>query len=55
MLKNKHKFYTDFAKQNWQPLKEKNIKKIEKKLEKDEGKKEPSENKKREGKVGQKC
>ncbi|MFC5874288.1 Predicted metal-dependent phosphohydrolase, HD superfamily [Chryseobacterium arachidis] len=46
MLKNKHKFYTDFAKQNWQPLKEKNIKKIEKKLEKDEGKKEPSENKK---------
>ncbi|MCE3075499.1 Pycsar system effector family protein [Chryseobacterium gwangjuense] len=49
MLKNKHKFYTDYAKQNWQPLKEKNIKKIEKKLEKEEGKegkKESSENKK---------
>ncbi|WP_426276104.1 Pycsar system effector family protein [Chryseobacterium sp. S-02] len=49
MLKNKHKFYTDYAKQNWQPLKEKNIKKIEKKLEKEEGKdskKENSESKK---------
>lgn len=33
MLKNKHKFYTDYAKSAWQPLKEKNIKKIEKKLE----------------------
>lgn len=49
MLKNKHKYYTDYAKQNWQPLKEKNIKKIEKKLEKEEGKdskKENSESKK---------
>ncbi|MPS66302.1 Pycsar system effector family protein [Chryseobacterium sp.] len=49
MLKNKHKFYTDYAKTAWQPLKEKNIKKIEKKLEKEEGKegkKEGSENKK---------
>ncbi|UMQ41118.1 DUF5706 domain-containing protein [Chryseobacterium sp. Y16C] len=49
MLKNKHKFYTDYAKTAWQPLKEKNIKKIEKKLEKEEGKenkKESSENKK---------
>ncbi len=46
MLKNKHRFYTDYAKKNWQPLKEKNIKKIEKKLEKDDGKKEPSESKK---------
>lgn len=49
MLKNKHKFYTDYAKTVWQPLKEKNIKKIEKKLEKEEGKeskKESSENKK---------
>lgn len=46
MLKNKHKFYTDYAKKNWQPLKEKNIKKIEKKLDKDDGKKEASENKK---------
>ncbi|MCS3532590.1 Pycsar system effector family protein [Chryseobacterium sp. JUb7] len=46
MLKNKHKFYTDYAIQNWGPLKEKNIKKIEKKLEKEDGKKEGSENKK---------
>lgn len=49
MLKNKHKFYTDYAKTAWQPLKEKNIKKIEKKLDKEEGKeskKENSENKK---------
>lgn len=46
MLKNKHQFYTDYAKTAWQPLKEKNIKKIEKKLEKDEDKKESSENKK---------
>ncbi|KQT25717.1 phosphohydrolase [Chryseobacterium sp. Leaf405] len=46
MLKNKHKFYTDYAKQNWQPLKEKNIKKISKKLEKEEDKKDSSENKK---------
>lgn len=46
MLKNKHKFYTDYAKKNWQPLKEKNIKKIEKKLDKDDGKKEASESKK---------
>jgi len=49
MLKNKHKYYTDYAKAAWQPLKEKNIKKIEKKLEKEEGKeskKESSENKK---------
>jgi predicted metal-dependent HD superfamily phosphohydrolase len=40
MLKNKHKFYTEYAKTNWQSLKEKNIKKIEKKLEKDDEKKE---------------
>ncbi|WP_294313275.1 Pycsar system effector family protein [uncultured Chryseobacterium sp.] len=46
MLKNRHRFYTDYAKQHWQPLKEKNIKKIEKKLEKDDGKKESSESKK---------
>ncbi|WP_346984160.1 HD domain-containing protein [Chryseobacterium sp. POE27] len=47
MLKNKHRFYTEYAQQNWQSLKEKNIKKIEKKLEKDDGKKEHSESKKR--------
>jgi len=46
MLKNKHRFYTDYAKKNWQPLKEKNIKRIEKKLEKDDGKKQPPETKK---------
>ncbi|RQO41724.1 phosphohydrolase [Chryseobacterium sp. KBW03] len=40
MLKNKHTFYTDYAKENWEPLKKKNIKKIEKKLEKEEDKKE---------------
>ncbi|WP_415325550.1 Pycsar system effector family protein [Chryseobacterium sp. MMS23-Vi53] len=45
MLKNKHKFYTDYAKTAWQPLKEKNIKKIEKKLEKEDNKKESSESK----------
>ncbi|MCF2221556.1 DUF5706 domain-containing protein [Chryseobacterium sp. PS-8] len=46
MLKNKHQFYTEYAKKQWQPLKEKNIKKIKKKLEKDEDKEEGSENKK---------
>ncbi len=46
MLKNKHQFYTEYAKKEWQPLKEKNIKKIKKKLEKDEDKEESSENKK---------
>ena len=40
MLKNKHTYYTDYAKENWEPLKKKNIKKIEKKLEKEEDKKE---------------
>lgn len=45
MLKNKHQFYTDYAKENWDPLKKKNIKKIEKKLEKEEDKKENSEKK----------
>ncbi|WP_068939976.1 Pycsar system effector family protein [Chryseobacterium timonianum] len=45
MLKNKHTFYTDYAKENWEPLKKKNIKKIEKKLEKEEEKKENSDNK----------
>lgn len=46
MLKNKHHYYTDYAKENWEPLKKKNIKKIEKKLEKEEEKKESSDNKK---------
>ncbi|MBK1895420.1 Pycsar system effector family protein [Chryseobacterium paridis] len=43
MLKNKHHYYTDYAKENWDPLKKKNIKKIEKKLEKEEEKKENTE------------
>lgn len=45
MLKNKHTFYTDYAKENWEPLKKKNIKKIEKKLEKEEEKKDNTESK----------
>ncbi|WP_160138892.1 Pycsar system effector family protein [Chryseobacterium sp. c4a] len=45
MLKNKHTFYTDYAKENWEPLKKKNIKKIEKKLEKEDDKKGSTDNK----------
>jgi len=45
MLKNKHHYYTDYAKENWEPLKKKNIKKIEKKLEKEEDKKEDKDKK----------
>lgn len=36
LLKNKHIFYTEYAKENWDPLKKKNYKKIEKKLAKEE-------------------
>jgi predicted metal-dependent HD superfamily phosphohydrolase len=39
MLKNKHHYYTEYAKEKWEPLKAENIRKIEKKLEKDEDKK----------------
>ncbi|MGU3373352.1 Pycsar system effector family protein [Chryseobacterium sp. M5A1_1a] len=46
MLKNKHTYYTDYAKENWEPLKKKNIKKIEKKLVKEEEKKDNSDAKK---------
>ncbi|KMQ67646.1 phosphohydrolase [Chryseobacterium sp. FH2] len=46
MLKNKHHYYTDYAKENWDPLKKKNIKKIEKKLEKEDEKKDSPDNKK---------
>ncbi|MFV8345339.1 Pycsar system effector family protein [Flavobacterium sp. ZB4P13] len=35
-LVNKHHFYTDYAIKNWQPLKEKNIKKVQKKIKKGE-------------------
>ncbi|WP_223606792.1 Pycsar system effector family protein [Chryseobacterium sp. OSA05B] len=45
MLKNKHHYYTEYAKENWNPLKNKNIKKIEKKLEKEEDKKEDKDKK----------
>lgn len=39
MLKNRHHYYTEYAKENWEPLKNENIRKIEKKLDKDEEKK----------------
>lgn len=35
-LKNKHKYFTEYAKENWEPLKMKNVKKLEKKLDKEE-------------------
>jgi len=35
-LKNKHQFFTDYAREHWEPLKMKNVKKLEKKLEKEE-------------------
>lgn len=48
-LKNKHKYFTDYAKENWEPLKLKNIKKLEKKMDKmdkeEKPKKENSEKK----------
>lgn len=47
-LKNKHSYFTDYAKVSWEPLKQKNIKKIEKKLEKEEGKKKEKPEKKEE-------
>ena len=33
-LSNIHRFYTDYAIENWQPLKEKNIKRLQKKIKK---------------------
>ncbi|MDQ0066104.1 Pycsar system effector family protein [Chryseobacterium lathyri] len=50
MLKDKHHYYTEYAKENWEPLKKKNIRKIEKKLEKEEDKKENTDNNKKEPK-----
>ena len=32
----KHQYYTDYAKENWEPKKQKNIKKLAKKIEKKE-------------------
>lgn len=48
MLKHRHQFYTDYARQHWQPLKEKNIRKIEKKLEKETEDKKDNAGKKKE-------
>lgn len=48
-LKNKHKYFTDYAKEHWEPLKLKNVKKLEKKMDKmdkeEKPKKENSEKK----------
>ncbi|KQR93570.1 phosphohydrolase [Chryseobacterium sp. Leaf180] len=33
-LKNKHDYFTEYARENWQPQKDKNLKKLKKKLEK---------------------
>ncbi|WP_265429893.1 Pycsar system effector family protein [Chryseobacterium sp. YIM B08800] len=48
-LKNKHRYFTDYAKENWEPLKLKNVKKLEKKMDKmdkeEKSKKENSEKK----------
>ncbi|UOE38678.1 Pycsar system effector family protein [Chryseobacterium oryzae] len=35
-LKNKHRYFTNYAQENWEPLKMKNVKKIEKKLNKED-------------------
>lgn len=49
-LKNKHRYFTEYAKENWEPLKMKNVKKLEKKLsksdKKDKSSKEDSDSKK---------
>lgn len=45
-LKNKHRYFTDYAKENWEPLKIKNIKKLEKKLDKEEKPKKDNSEKK---------
>ncbi|WP_292009813.1 Pycsar system effector family protein [Chryseobacterium sp.] len=50
LLKNKHQFYTQYARENWEPIKKKNIKKIEKKLEKEGDKKEPADSNKKDPK-----
>ncbi|MBD8084121.1 Pycsar system effector family protein [Chryseobacterium caseinilyticum] len=47
-LKNKHSYFTDYAKENWEPLKQKNVKKIEKKLEKEDKPKKDKSDKKEE-------
>lgn len=50
-LANRHQYYTDFALKNWQPLKEKNIKRLRKKIKKmelDNSQEQEKELKKRE-------
>ncbi|MFV8325456.1 Pycsar system effector family protein [Flavobacterium sp. ZS1P14] len=39
-LMNKHRFYTDFALKNWQPLKDENIKRLQKKIDVTENKRD---------------
>ncbi|MEO7975813.1 Pycsar system effector family protein [Flavobacterium sp.] len=41
-LLNKHRFYTDYAQKNWQPLKEKNMVRIQKKIKKQKTKESES-------------
>lgn len=50
LLRNHHVFYTDYAKNNWEEGKRKNIKKLEKKLEKKDTKKQEIEINKKDGK-----
>ncbi|WP_426475808.1 Pycsar system effector family protein [Chryseobacterium balustinum] len=45
-LKNKHRYFTDYAKENWEPLKLKNVKKMEKKMDKEEKPKKENSDKK---------
>lgn len=45
-LKNKHRYFTDYAKENWEPLKLKNVKKLEKKMDKEEKPKKENPDKK---------
>lgn len=45
-LKNKHHYFTNYAKENWEPLKMKNVKKMEKKIEKEEKPKKENSDKK---------
>ena len=40
-LKNKHTYFTAYAKENWEPLKLKNVKKLEKKIEKEKIEEKP--------------
>lgn len=48
VLKNKHRFLTEYAQKEWNPIKEKNIKKLEKKIEKKEEKNDENKESKKE-------